>query len=102
MKLAERGWDVTGIEIASTALDRARNRASEAGLNIRFLDGDVTALQAAGAGFRLVLDIGTVHGLSPAQRATAGRAVNAVTAPEVTLLKYAIAPARRGPRPRGR
>lgn len=102
-QLAARGWDVTGIDIAPNAVRIARERARNAGHEVRFPRGDVSALQAAGvgSGFRLVLDIGTIHGLDPAQRAAAGREVTAVTVSGATLIMYAFAPARRGPLPHG-
>lgn len=103
VKLAERGWEVTGVEVVPKALRAARERAREAGVEVRFVQGDVTALRAAdvGADFRLMLDFGTVHGLTPAQRGDVGREVSAVAAPDATLLMYAVAPGRRGPLPRG-
>ena len=101
--LARRGWDVTGVDIVPKAIDTARERAREAGVEVRFIRGDVTALQAAGvgSGYRLVWDLGTVHGLTPAQRAAVGREVSAVAAPDATVLMLAWEPARRGPMPRG-
>jgi SAM-dependent methyltransferase len=103
VQLASRGWQVTGVDFIGRAVSAARERAREAGVEARFIQGDVTALQAAdvGSGYRLVLDFGTVHGLDPAQRFAVGRAVNAVTAPDATLLMYALAPGKRGPLPRG-
>ena len=103
IELARRGWDVTGVDLVPKALSTARDRAREAGVEVRFIEGDVTALRAAGvrSGFRLVWDLGTVHGLTPAQRAAVGREVSAVAAPDATLLMLAWAPGRRGPMPRG-
>lgn len=103
IELARRGWDVTGVDLVPKALSTARERAREAGVEVRFIEGDVTALRAAdvGSGFRLVWDLGTVHGLTPAQRAAVGREVSAVAAPDATLLMLAWAPGRRGPMPRG-
>ena len=51
---------------------------------MRLVHGDVTALREAGvgSGFRLVLDTGTFHGLSDAQRAAMGREVSAIAAPD--------------------
>jgi hypothetical protein len=85
------------------AVRAARERAEGAGVEVRFVEGDVTALRAAsvGSGFQLVLDFGTVHGLACAQRETVGRKVSAVAAADATLLMYAAAPGRRGPLPRG-
>ena len=102
VKLAAREWEVTGVDIVPKALHTARERAREAGVEVRLVEGDVTALQAAGvgSGFRWVLDFGTVHGLTQAQREAVGREVGAVTAADATLLMYAFAPGRRGPLPR--
>jgi hypothetical protein len=49
----------------------------------------------------LVLDTGTFHGLTAAQREAMGREVSAVAAPDATVLLIAWAPKRRGPLPRG-
>ncbi len=103
VQLAERGWDVTGVEIVPKALRAARERAHEAGVEVRFLEGSVVALRDAGvgAGFRLVLDFGTLHGLAPAQVKAVAREVSAVTTDDATLLMYAFSPGHRGPIPRG-
>ena len=83
VRLAQRGWEVTGIDIVEKALRRAQERADEAGVEMRLVHGDVTAMREAGvgSGFRLVLDTGTFHGLTDAQRAAMGREVSAVAAP---------------------
>ncbi len=101
--LAERGWDVTAVEIVPKALRAARKRAQRAGVEVRFLEGSVAALREAGAGsgFRLVLDFGTVHGLAPAEVEAVAREVSAVTIDEATLVMYAFTPGRKGPSPRG-
>lgn len=103
VELARRGWHVTGVDMVPKAVRAASERARQAGVEARFLEGDVTALRATGvgSGFRLVLDFGTVHGLTRAQREAVGREVNAVAAAGSTLLIYAAAPGRRGPLPRG-
>jgi hypothetical protein len=77
------------------AVRAARERAWRAGIEARFLEGDVTALRATGvgSGFHLVLDFGTVHGLTRAQREAVGREVSAVATADATLL-YAAAPGR--------
>lgn len=70
---------------------------------MRILHGDVTDLRSVdvGSGFRLVLDTGTFHGLTDAQREAMGREVSAVAAPDATVLLDVFAPRRRGPLPRG-
>ncbi len=101
--LAERGWDVTGVEIVPKALRAARDRVQKAGVEVRFLEGSVAALRDAGvgSGFRLVLDFGTMHGLAPAEVKAVAREVSAVTADNATLLMYTFSPGRKGPTPRG-
>ena len=103
VQLAERGWDVTGVEIVPKALRAARERAQKAGVEVRFFEGSVAALRdvGVGSGFRLVLDFGTVHGLAPAEVKTVAREVSAVATDDATLLMYAFSPGRRGPTPRG-
>ena len=101
--LAQRGWQVTSVDIVDKALGRARERVSEAGVDVRVMHADVTDLRAAGIGsdFRLVLDSGTFHGLTDDQRKAMGREVSAVTASDATVLLDVFAPRRRGPLPRG-
>jgi cyclopropane fatty-acyl-phospholipid synthase-like methyltransferase len=103
VRLAKRGWAVTGVDIADKALGRARERAEEEGVEMRILHGDVTALTAAGigSGFRLLLDTGTFHGLGDAEREAMGREVSAVAGPDATVILDCFAPRRRGPLPRG-
>jgi steroid delta-isomerase-like uncharacterized protein len=102
IKLAKRGWQVTGIDIIDTALQRAHDWIQSSGIDMRLVHGDVTALRAAGvgAGFRLVLDTGTFHGLSDAQREAMGREVSAVAAADATVLLL-VWPKRRRPLIRG-
>jgi cyclopropane fatty-acyl-phospholipid synthase-like methyltransferase len=103
VELAKRGWEVTGIDIVPKALRRARERIEAAGVELRLVSGDVTALRDAGvgSGFRLLLDTGTFHGLGESQRAAMGREVSAVAAPDATLILDCFAPRRRAPLPRG-
>jgi hypothetical protein len=103
VKLAQRGWKVTGIDVVEKALRHACERVDEAGAEMRLVRGDVTALREAGVGkgFRLLLDTGTFHGLSDAQRETMGREVSAVAAADATVILDCFAPRRRGPLPRG-
>lgn len=103
VRLAQRGWQVTGVDIVPKALERARERVEQTGVEVRLVEGDVTALQRAdvGSGFRLVLDTGTFHGLAGAERQAMGREVTAVCAGDATLLLDCFAPRRRGPLPHG-
>ena len=104
VKLAARGWQVTGIDAVPKALRRARERTREAGVELRLVEGDVTHLRDAGvgSGFHFLLDFGLFHDeLTDEQRAAMGREVSAVAAPGATLLMLTWARGRRGPLPRG-
>ena len=103
VQLAQRGWEVTGVDIVEKALRRAQERVEEAGVQMRLVHGDVTALRQTdvGSGFRLVVDTGTFHGLTKAQQEAMGREVSAIAAPDATMLLDCFAPRRRGPLPHG-
>jgi hypothetical protein len=103
VELARRGWEVTGVDMVEKALQRARERVDAAGVQMRLVRGDVTALREAdvGSGFRLVLDTGTFHGLEAPERAAMGLEVSAIAATDATVLLDCFAPRRRGPLPRG-
>lgn len=102
VELAQRGWRVTGVDIVDRVLARGRERVSDAGVDVRLVHGDVTDLEATdiGSGYELLLDTGTFHGLSSAERTAMGRAVTAVAAPQATLLLL-VWPRRRRPLIRG-
>lgn len=86
--LAQRGWQVTGIDLENKALGRARQRVLANGVEMTLAQGDVTEIERAGIGFdyRLVLDTGTFHDFSPAQQRAMGRGVDAITASDATVL----------------
>jgi SAM-dependent methyltransferase len=101
--LAQRGWQVTAIDNVDKALERARQRVRDEGVEVRIVSGDVTELRSAEAGsdYRLFLDTGTFHGLDDDQRGAMADGVSAAAAPGATLLMLAWEPRRRGPFPRG-
>lgn len=103
VRLAARGWEVTGVDLVEKALRRARDRTRREGVAVELVRGDVTALRATGIGdgFRLVVDTGTFHGLDAAQRTAMGREITALAAPDATVILDCFAPRRRGPLPRG-
>jgi len=103
VQLAQRGWDVTGVDIVEKALSRARERADEAGVAMRLVHGDVTALRDSevGSGYRLVVDTGTFHGLKEPEREAMAREVSAISADDATLILDCFAPRRRAGLPRG-
>lgn len=103
VRLAERGWEVTGVDVVEKALRRAHERIQAAGVDVRLVHGDVTALREAdvGTGFRLVVDTGTFHGLADTQQEAMGREVSAICADDATVILDCFSPRQRGPLPRG-
>ncbi|HZB75814.1 MAG TPA: class I SAM-dependent methyltransferase [Solirubrobacteraceae bacterium] len=103
VQLAQRGWNVTGVDIVEKALRRARERAARAGVEMRLVHGDVRALRdsGVGAGFRLVVDTGTFHGLDEQGRSAMARELDAACDDDATVLLDCFRPRRRGPLPRG-
>lgn len=101
--LAARGWQVTGIDIVSKAIRQSRDRAQTADVEAQFIQGDVTALRAAGVepGFQFIVDFECFNHLNDSQREAVGQEVNAVAAPNATMLMLVWAPGRRGPLPSG-
>ena len=103
VRLAARGWSVTGVDNVARALSRAERQIREAGVGVRLVRADVTRLRESdvGSGYDLVVDTGTFHGLTPAQRVDMGREVAAITAPGATVVLDCFSPRKRGPLPRG-
>jgi SAM-dependent methyltransferase len=75
--LASRGFDVTAVDFAPSAVDRARVGAAAANVTARFLVDDITAPTRIPDGFELLVDHGTFDDLTHAARtkyvATANR-----------------------------
>jgi SAM-dependent methyltransferase len=61
--LAAAGFEVTAVDVSPTALARARRRAAEAGVTVRFIQADVFNLPALGEPFPFILDVGGYHAL---------------------------------------
>lgn len=103
VRLAARGWSVTGVDNVTRALHRAQDRIEEAGVQMQLVHGDVTSLRdsGVGSGYDLVLDTGTFHGLTPDQRVDMGREVGAVTTQDAAVVLDCFSPRQRGPLPRG-
>jgi len=87
VQLAKRGWQVTGIDKVDKALERARERISNEGVDVHLVNGDVTRLQEAnvGSGFRLVLDSGTFHDFDEQDRLAMGRGIDAIASEDATV-----------------
>jgi SAM-dependent methyltransferase len=72
--LAQQGFEVTGIDVAPLALERAEKRAHAAGVNVRFVVADVLHLPDLDGSFEFFFDRGCYHAIrrnSPDQYASA-------------------------------
>jgi SAM-dependent methyltransferase len=59
--LAQRGFEVTGVDLVPQAIERAKQRAAEAGVSIRFFAADLLALPDLGEPFDFLFDRGCYH-----------------------------------------
>jgi 3-polyprenyl-4-hydroxybenzoate decarboxylase len=92
---AQLGFEVTAVDIAPSALGRARDRAEAAGARaIAFVLGDVTALPLGGLGaaFDVAVDRGLLHCLPADQRPAYAAAVTVLVGPRGALLVVAHLP----------
>jgi SAM-dependent methyltransferase len=92
--LAQHGWQVTGVDFVPKALDKARAKASAAGVPVNFVHADVTHLSQAGiaGSFQLILDNGCLHGMSDGDRDLYVQEITAAAAPGARLLIVAAPP----------
>jgi SAM-dependent methyltransferase len=66
--LAQHGFDVTGVDFSPAAIELGRARAREAGVEVTFIEDDLTNLQHINDTFDLLVDYGTLDDLFPTQR----------------------------------
>jgi len=59
--LAERGFEMTGLDLSPTAIARAKEKATAARADCRFLVGDFLVDEIPGAAFDFVYDRGCLH-----------------------------------------
>jgi SAM-dependent methyltransferase len=59
--LAQQGFDVTGVDVAPLAVERAKQRASDAGVSARFAVADVLQLPDLAGPFSFFFDRGCYH-----------------------------------------
>lgn len=66
--LAQHGFDVTGVDFSPAAIEMGRARAREAGVEVRFIEDDLTNLKHVNGTYDLLVDYGTLDDLNPPQR----------------------------------
>ncbi|WP_367136068.1 class I SAM-dependent methyltransferase [Saccharothrix sp. HUAS TT1] len=60
--LADRGFEVLGVDVAHSALEKARQRARQRGVDATFIERDVTLLRGVPAeSFDLAINMGCLH-----------------------------------------
>jgi len=79
--LASRGHSVTGLDGSPAAIDRARARAADAGLQVRFDVADATELTGYDAAFDTVIDSALLHCLDEDGRRAYATALHRATRP---------------------
>jgi len=85
---ASMGLEVKGVDVAGTAIERARAKARQRGLAAEFVVGDVLALdriERLEPPFRTVLDVGCFHTFANADRPLYALSLAAVTEPGAVL-----------------
>jgi len=78
---AERGLRATGVDLARTAIARARTKARQRDLDARFLVQDALTVDALGETFDVVLDCGFFHVLPDTARGPLADVLRRVMAP---------------------
>lgn len=97
--LAQHGWQVTALDFAAPAIQRAQVKyaaAQRTGISgsARFVRGDATRLEALGVQntAMLLFDLGCLHGIPAAQRPAYAAGAARAAAPGALYLLYAFAP----------
>jgi ubiquinone/menaquinone biosynthesis C-methylase UbiE len=88
--LARLGWQVTGVDFASRAIDQAQKKIKQAGVSADLRVGDVTRLDGIDGPFSLVLDLGCFHGLTEKEKGAYLRQLDRILAPGGSWFIYAF------------
>jgi SAM-dependent methyltransferase len=88
MYLAGQGHRVTGIDVAAEAIEQARQRATEQGVNVEFAVADATSLAGFDARFDSVLDGACYHCLDEDARHAYATALHRATRPDALLTLF--------------
>jgi SAM-dependent methyltransferase len=62
--LAQHGFEVTGVDFAAGAVELGRQRAAETGVEVHFVEDDLTDLRHVSGTFDLLVDYGTLDDLA--------------------------------------
>jgi SAM-dependent methyltransferase len=86
--LAQRGWKVAAVDFVGRAIKTARQKARQAGVQVDFLQEDVTRLKGIRGPFDLILDIGCFHSLTTEEKTTYMQNLEGLLAPGGIFLSY--------------
>src|SRR5262249_3828942 len=82
--LAERGFTVTGTDLAAAAIDHASRDAKKRGVDVTWIEDDILATQLPGP-FDFIFDRGCFHVIDPAKRSSYVRTIQRLLAPSAWL-----------------
>jgi cyclopropane fatty-acyl-phospholipid synthase-like methyltransferase len=89
--LAERGFEVTGVDCSAAAIEQARRHADEAGVKVQFEVGDLLGpLDGLTPPYQLAWDWEVLHHVFPAQRPAFVQAVADLLGPKGRYLSVAF------------
>ena len=86
--LAQHGFTVTGVDFADAAIERARAKAHDDGVDVSFIVDDVTHLRQVSGPFDLLVDYGTLDDLDDRGRGAYVHEVVALTRPGSRILLW--------------
>lgn len=82
---AERGYQVTGIDVSSSAIESDRNKARERGLDLEFVVADATTMEGVEGPFRTVVDSALLHCLDERAQRSYVSALHGICEPGARL-----------------
>jgi uroporphyrinogen III methyltransferase/synthase len=100
--IASRGLEVLGVDVAGTAIARAREKAAEQGSDAHFMLADALHLDRLGREFDTVLDCGLFHSFEGEERHEYAASLGSVTRPGGTVYVLCFSdaePENAGPHP---
>lgn len=86
--LAQRSFEVTGVDYAAAAIELGRKRAAEARVKVNFIQDDLTNLRHVTGPFDLLVDYGTLDDLTPPNRDLYVQNILLLTRPGSLFLLY--------------
>ncbi len=86
--LAQHGFNVTGVDFASSAIEKAKRKANTAKVDVEFVVDDLTNLQKISGTFDFLVDYGALDDLTPNNRDRYVKNVQLLTHPGSRFLLW--------------